>query len=154
MGKLVPGDAAPEFVAEDAQGKTWRLADLRGNKVILYFYPADDTPGCTAQACDFRDAHSELSDLGYIVLGASPQGAGSHESFAAKYRLNFPLLVDEDMSLASAYSATGEFGEFEGIPLTVQRATFVIDEQGTIEQALYGVNARTHVAALKDSLAG
>ncbi len=154
MTRLLAGDAAPEFEAKDAQGKTWRLAELRGAKVILYFYPADDTPGCTAQACDFRDAHSDLSDLGYIILGASPQGAGSHDSFAAKYGLNFPLLVDEDMSLASAYGATGEFGEFEGIPLTVQRATFVIDEQGTIEQALYGVNARTHVAALKDSLAG
>ena len=153
MAKLEAGDDAPEFEAQDADGKTWRLSDLRGKKVILYFYPADDTPGCTREACDFRDSHSDLTDAGYIVLGASPQGAKSHSAFSSKYGLNFPLLVDEDMALAKAYRTTGVFGRFENIPLMVQRSTFVIDADGKIEQALYGVSSRLHVEKLKGSLA-
>jgi thioredoxin-dependent peroxiredoxin len=153
MSKLEAGDDAPEFEAQDADGTIWRLSDLRGKKVILYFYPADDTPGCTREACDFRDSHSDLTDAGYIVLGASPQGAKSHSSFSSKYDLNFPLLVDEDMALAKAYGTAGVFGKFEKIPLMVQRSTFVIDAEGKIEQALYGVSSRSHVEKLKASLA-
>jgi len=153
MAKLEAGDAAPEFEAQDADGKTWRLSDLRGQKVILYFYPADDTPGCTREACDFRDSQSDFTDAGYVVLGASPQGAESHSAFSSKHRLNFPLLVDEDMSLAKAYGTAGVFGKFESIPLMVQRSTFVIDADGRIEQALYGVSSRSHVDELKASLA-
>ena len=153
MAKLEAGDDAPEFEAKDADGKTWRLSDLRGKKIILYFYPADDTPGCTREACDFRDSHSDLADAGYVVLGASPQGAKSHSAFSSKHRLNFPLLVDEDMSLAKAYGTAGVFGKFESIPLMVQRSTFVIDADGKIEQALYGVSSRSHVEELKASLA-
>jgi len=153
MAKLEAGDAAPEFEAQDADGKTWRLSDLRGQKVILYFYPADDTPGCTREACDFRDSQSDFTDAGYVVLGASPQGAESHSAFSSKHRLNFPLLVDEDMSLAKAYGTAGVFGKFESIPLMVQRSTFVIDADGRIEQALYGVSSRSHVEELKASLA-
>ena len=116
MAKLKAGDNAPDFEAQDADGKTWRLSDLRGKKVILYFYPADDTPGCTREACDFRDAQSDFTDAGYIVLGASPQGAGSHSAFASKYRLNFPLLVDEGMGLAKAYGTAGVFGSSRASP--------------------------------------
>jgi len=152
MAKLQAGDEAPDFEAKDADGKTWRLRDLRGKKVILYFYPADDTPGCTREACDFRDSQSQFTEAGYVVLGASPQGAGSHGEFAAKYRLNFPLLVDEDMKLAQSYGTAGIFGKFENIPLMVQRSTFVIDESGKLEQALYGVSSRSHVDELKASL--
>jgi peroxiredoxin Q/BCP len=152
MAKLKAGDDAPDFEAQDADGKTWRLSDLRGKKVILYFYPADDTPGCTREACDFRDAQSDFTGAGYIVLGASPQGADSHSAFASKYRLNFPLLVDEGMGLAKAYGTAGVFGKFESIPLMVQRSTFVIDANGKIEQALYGVSSRSHVEELKTSL--
>jgi thioredoxin-dependent peroxiredoxin len=152
MAKLAAGDDAPDFEAQDAEGKTWRLSDLRGKKVILYFYPADDTPGCTKEACDFRDSQSDFTDAGYVVLGASPQGAKSHAAFSSKYKLNFPLLVDEDMSLAKAFGTAGVFGKFESIPLMVQRSTFVIDEDGKIEQALYGVNARKHVDELKASI--
>ena len=83
MSRLQPGDLAPDFVARDQDGNQWALEKLRGRKVILYFYPADDTPGCTVEACDFRDAHPDLSDAGYVVLGVSPQGADSHRKFVA-----------------------------------------------------------------------
>ena len=152
MGELAPGDVAPEFALKDADGKTWRLGDLRGQKVILFFYPADDTPGCTAEACDFRDARSDLAEAGYVVLGVSPQGAESHAAFSSKFQLNFPLLIDEDMSLAQAYGAAADMGDYKGIPLRVLRSTFVIDEDGVISHALYGVNARSHVAELQAAL--
>lgn len=155
MAKLERGDKAPDFSLEDGEGKTWNLADLRGQKVIVYFYPADDTPGCTAQACDFRDAQSNLADAGYQVLGVSPQGAASHQRFSAKYSLNFPLLVDSDLSMAKAYGVTDDSGaEFEGKKLRVMRSTFVIDEDGTLIEALYGVKARGHVESLLSTVAG
>ena len=152
MSKLQAGMAAPQFELPDAAGNVWRLSELRGRKVILYFYPADDTPGCTAEACDFRDSHQDLEAAGYVVLGVSPQGEDSHQRFARKFNLNFPLLVDEDLNAAKAYGAARANGLFKGIPLSVQRATFVIDEDGKIVQALYGVRAKGHVSHLKDSL--
>ncbi len=152
MKKLDKGMPAPEFQARDAEDRVWRLRDLRGTKVILYFYPADDTPGCTKEACDFRDAHSYFEDANYVVLGVSPQGAKSHRNFASKYGLGFPLLVDEDLALAKAYGVVGDFGTWEDTPLKVTRSTFVIDENGNIEQALYGVRAKSHVEELRQSL--
>ena len=155
MAKLERGDKAPDFSLEDGEGKTWNLADLRGQKVIVYFYPADDTPGCTAQACDFRDAQSDLVTAGYQVLGVSPQGAASHQRFSAKYSLNFPLLVDSDLSMAKAYGVTDDGGaEFEGKKLRVKRSTFVIGEDGTLIEALYGVKARGHVDSLLSTVVG
>ena len=151
---LKQGDRAPNFEMQDATGKSWRLTDLRGKKVVLYFYPADDTPGCTAEACDFRDSQQVFLDENYIVLGVSPQSADSHRAFSEKFSLNFPLLIDEDMSVAAAYGAVREQpGDFEGIPLLVKRSTFVIDESGTIVHALYGFNGRGHVADLRALLA-
>ena len=151
---LKEGDPAPDFEMQDGTGKRWTLADLHGKKVILYFYPADDTPGCTAEACDFRDSQQAFLDENYVVLGVSPQGAESHRAFSEKFSLNFPLLIDEDMSVAGAYGAVREKpGDFEGIPLLVMRSTFVIDESGTIEHALYGLNGRGHVADLRTLLA-
>ena len=150
---LKAGDAAPDFDLEDANGKRWRLADLSGKKVVLFFYPADDTPGCTKEACDFRDTHHEWSGSGYVVLGVSPQNAASHTRFASKFDLNFPLLVDAGLEVAKRYGALREKPEeWEGIKLHVKRSTFVIDENGTIEQALYGVNARGHVDSLRETL--
>src|SRR5918992_663002 len=102
---LEPGQPAPDFEAVDADGTSWQLSNLRGRSVVLYFYPEDDTPGCTAEACDFRDAHSSFVDENYVVLGVSPQGAASHQRFAAKHRLNFPLLVDADLTIAQRYGA-------------------------------------------------
>ena len=152
MAKLQEGDNAPDFELPDQVGRLWKLSQLRGQNVILYFYPADDTPGCTKEACDFRDSQHGLQGAGYTVLGVSPQGADSHQRFSEKYGLNFPLLVDEDLTAARAYGAAGSLGVFNGIPLRVKRSTFVIDEEGKIVQALYGVRARGHVAKLKESL--
>jgi len=143
------GDRAPEFQMLDANGKIWRLSDLRGKKVILYFYPIDDTPGCTVEACDFRDSHDELQEAGFTVLGVSPQGASSKRAFIEKYDLNFPLLIDEGGDVAKAYGVWKHRGEFQGISVDINRSTFVIDEQGKIERALYGVNAPGHVDELK-----
>jgi peroxiredoxin Q/BCP len=150
--ELSRGDAAPEFDLQDASGKRWKLSELRGRRVILYFYPADDTPGCTAQACDFRDALIELQEAGYLVLGVSPQGAESHKAFADKFALNFPLLMDEDHAVAERYGAWGENKYYKNIFLGIKRSTFVIDEQGRIEEAQYGVKAKGHVERLRAAL--
>ena len=152
MSKLEAGMDAPDFELPDGGGNVWKLSELRGKKVILYFYPADDTPGCTAEACDFRDSHQDLEAAGYVVLGVSPQGEDSHQRFAHKYNLNFPLLVDKDLAAAKAYGAARANGLFKGIPLSVQRATFVIDDEGKVVQALYGVRAKGHVGQLKETL--
>ena len=152
MTQLQSGDPAPEFEMSDGEGKVWKLSELKGKRVILYFYPADDTPGCTIQACDFRDSQEDLQMAGYVVLGVSPQGAASHQRFSSKFGLNFPLLVDEDTRVTKAYGAYKDRGEeWDGIPLKVNRSTFVIDEEGRIEQALYGVRAKGHVESLKES---
>lgn len=152
--KLKRGRAAPDFELADHKGKTWRLSDLKGKKVILYFYPADDTPGCTAESCDFRDSYEAFRAANTEVLGVSPQGAESHERFASKYSLNFPLLIDPDLEVAERYGAVAEKpGEFEGIPIKIKRSTFVIDEDGRIQDAIYGVRVKGHVDALKESLA-
>lgn len=149
---LQSGDDAPAFAMKDADGKLWRSEDLKGQKVILYFYPADDTPGCTAESCDFRDSSKDLREAGYAILGVSPQGAESHRRFAEKYSLNFPLLIDENLSAARAFGAHKDLGEYKDIPIRVKRSTFVIDENGKIEHALYGVKAKGHVDALREKL--
>jgi peroxiredoxin Q/BCP len=150
--RLSQGDAAPDFELMEADGKTWRLTDLKGHRVVLYFYPADDTPGCTVQACDFRDSIDEWANAGYVVLGVSPQGADSKRAFIDKYGLNFPLLIDEGAEVTRRYAAFKERGNWDGIPLVVDRSTFVIDEEGVLEQALYGVQARGHRDRLKQLL--
>jgi thioredoxin-dependent peroxiredoxin len=152
MTELRRGDKAPDFTLEDGDGTTWSLADLRGQKVIVYFYPADDTPGCTAQACDFRDAQTDLAQSGYRVFGVSPQGAASHRRFSDKYGLNFPLLVDSDYAMARAYGVAEESAE--GKKPRIKRSTFVIDEDGTLLEARYGVKARGHVESLLSGIAG
>ena len=144
MTKLSQGDAAPTFELQDADGKVWRLTDLKGRRIVLYFYPADDTRGCTVQACEFRDSIDEWVKAGYVVLGVSPQGADSKRAFIDKYGLNFPLLIDEGAEVTRRYGAYKERGDWEGTPLVVERSTFVIDEGGVIEHALYGVQARGH----------
>lgn len=153
MTQLQPGDPAPDFALEDADGKVWRSQDLRGRRVVLYFYPADNTPGCTKESCDFRDSYKLFADANVEVLGVSPQGAESHRRFATKYELNFPLLIDADLELASAFGAVRDKAEdYKGIPLKVKRSTFVIGADGRIEQAIYGVKVAGHVDALKESI--
>lgn len=154
MTRLEAGMPAPDFRLPDENGKLWSLDDLRGRKAIIYFYPADDTPGCTAQACDFRDARDDLEKAGYVILGVSVQGSESHRAFSSKYNLNFPLLVDENREMADAFGVRGDFGDWKGVPLRVKRSTFVIDEDGNIVRAEYGVKARGHVERLMQSLEG
>ena len=152
--QLEQGQPAPDFALDDADGKTWRLSDLKGQKVILYFYPVDDTPGCTTQACDFRDHQNDFARAGYVTLGVSPQGRDSKRKFISKYALNFPLLMDEDGSVARAYGVSAELGEYKGLPIKVKRSTFIIDENGTLAEVQYGVRAKGHVAALLEEVAG
>ena len=149
---LGSGDKAPDFSLEDHTGKTWSLADLRGQKVVLYFYPTDDTPGCTTQACDFRDSWTHFQKAGFAVLGVSPQGRESHEKFTNKYDLNFPLLIDEDHSVAEAYDAWGEKKNYGKTYVGLKRSTFVIDEDGLIVEAQYNVKAKGHVTRLREKL--
>lgn len=152
MERLTEGMTAPDFLLVDAEGATWRLADLRGRRVVLYFYPADDTPGCTVEACDFRDSMSAWQEAGYVVLGVSPQGPDSKRAFARSYALNFPLLIDAEGRAQRAYGAEPDVPLADGIVPLPKRSTFVIDENGVIVAALYGVHAAGHVADLRARL--
>lgn len=131
---LQKGDMAPDFALDSDDGNRVRLADLRGRRVVLYFYPKDDTSGCTKEACGFRDARPQFETQDAVVLGVSPDGVDSHERFRDKYDLNFPLLADSDHSVAEAYGAWGTkklYGrEYEG----VLRSTFLIGPDGRIEK--------------------
>ncbi len=152
MPELEPGMDAPDFELPDPDGKTWRLSDLRGKKVIVYFYPTDDTSGCTMQACDFRDNYQLLKQAGYVLFGISPQGIDSKKAFTDKYGLNFPLLADEGAHVADAYGVWGEVEVFGNKVWKTKRSTFVIDEDGKIAEAQYGVRAKGHVENLKETL--
>jgi peroxiredoxin Q/BCP len=149
---LQPGDRAPEFTLPDADGKEVSLADLRGHKVIVYFYPAASTPGCTKQACDFRDNLASLQSAGYAVLGISPDTAAKQARFRDEEGVNFPLLCDPSREVLDAYGAYGEKQLYGKTVTGVIRSTFVIDEDGTVEQAQYNVKATGHVAKLRKDL--
>jgi thioredoxin-dependent peroxiredoxin len=150
---LKAGDKAPPFALPSNEGRTVRLGDLRGKPVVLYFYPKDDTPGCTKEACSFRDAWSEIQETGAVVLGVSPDDAASHEKFRAKYRLPFPLLSDPDHAVADAYGAWGEKSMYGKKYMGIVRSAFVVDEQGKIAAAFYKISPKDTVpkvtAALK-----
>ncbi|HVF68402.1 MAG TPA: thioredoxin-dependent thiol peroxidase [Pyrinomonadaceae bacterium] len=138
------GEAAPEFEARDAEGNTVRLSDLRGQKVALYFYPKDDTPGCTKEACSLRDGHSELTRRGIKVIGVSTDDEKSHRKFAEKYSLPFTLLADTDHKVADAYGVYGE-KKFMGRTYDgVHRKTFLIDEGGRVRKVFDKVNVEEH----------
>jgi peroxiredoxin Q/BCP len=145
---LKAGDKAPDFKALADAGNTVSLKDLRGKKVILYFYPKDDTPGCTREACDFRDAIGRFAKKDVVVLGVSPDGVESHQKFKAKFDLPFPLLADEDHKIAEAYGAWGEKSMYGRKFLGIIRSTFVIDEQGRIAEAFEKVKVDGHVDQL------
>jgi peroxiredoxin Q/BCP len=136
---LSPGDAAPDFELPADDGSTVRLADLRGKRVVLYFYPKDDTPGCTAQACSLRDAQADFDRVGAIVLGVSPDSVESHAKFRDKYALGFRLLSDRDHSAADAYGAWGEKTNYGKTSMGIIRSAFVIGEDGKIVLAKYNV---------------
>lgn len=130
-----PGDPAPDFSTITDTGKPMSLSDLRGKKVVLYFYPKDDTPGCTRQACGFRDSYEDFDAAGAVVYGVSPDGQESHARFRAKHDLPFPLLVDDDHAIAEAYGVWGEKKMYGRSYMGVIRSHFVIDESGTIIDA-------------------
>ena len=151
--RLSPGDPAPGFTLPDADGKPVTLADYRGRKVVVYFYPAALTTGCTKQACDFRDNLAALNGAGLDVLGISPDKPAKLARFRDAEGLTFPLLSDPDRSVLTAWGAYGEKTMYGKKVLGVIRSTFVVDENGTIEQALYNVKATGHVAKLRRKLA-
>ena len=150
--RLEPGTKAPSFTLEDYTGQQYSLADYAGHKVILYFYPKASTPGCTKEACDFRDNLASLKSLGYVVLGVSPDKPAALEKFTTKESLPFPLLSDADHAVALAYGAWGEKKNYGKVYEGLIRSTFVINEQGIIELAQYNVRATGHVAKLRRDL--
>ena len=150
--KLEAGAPAPTFTLPDADGNQVSLADLRGQKVILYFYPAASTPGCTTEACDFRDSLNSLKTAGYTVLGISKDDAEPLKKFREEQSLNFPLLSDTDLSVHQLYGAYGEKSMYGKTVTGVLRSTFVIDEDGTVALPLYNVKATGHVAGLRKKL--
>lgn len=151
--QLSPGQKAPDFELTDDHGGTVSLSDYRGRSLIVYFYPKAETPGCTTEACDFRDNIASLTASGYDVVGISPDDPEALQGFRENHQLSFPLLSDPDQSVVKAWGAWGE-KTINGQTMTgVLRSTFVINAEGTVELAQYNVAAQGHVAALREELA-
>jgi len=150
--RLEPGTPAPDFSLLDQDGRSVSLADLRGRKVILYFYPAAMTPGCTTQACDFRDSIASLQGAGYTVIGVSRDEPAKLKRFQERDALSFELLSDPDHAVHTRYGVWGEKMNYGKVVEGVIRSTFVIDEQGVITLAQYNVKATGHVARLRKAL--
>jgi len=138
------GTTAPSFKTTDANGEPVNLKDFRGKKVVLYFYPKDDTPGCTKEACSFRDAFSKFKKQGITILGVSPDSEKSHQKFTAKYKLPFTLLADTDHSIADAYGVYGEKKFMGRTYMGIHRTTFLIDEKGKIKKVFEKVKPEDH----------
>lgn len=152
MPRLNPGDTAPAFTLPDADGQNVSLSDYRGRKVLVYFYPAASTPGCTKQACDFRDNLAELNDAGFDVVGVSPDQPAKLAKFRDAEGLAFPLLSDPDRTVLDSYGAYGEKTMYGKTVQGVIRSTFVVDEKGKIAEAMYNVRATGHVDKLRKDL--
>lgn len=142
------GDPAPAFSGTTTDGEHVSLKDFRGRKLVLYFYPRDDTPGCTAQACSLRDHHADIAAKGAAILGVSAQGVASHQRFTEKYRLNFPLLADTERTVAKAYGTAGSglFGVARGMLGMDERVTFIIDGNGIVSHVIDDPDTREHGA--------
>lgn len=152
MQRLSSGDTAPEFTLSDATGKDVHLRDLRGQKVIAYFYPSAGTPGCTKEACDFRDSLASLQSAGYAVVGISPDPPAKLATFIEKESLTFPLLSDADHAVAEAWGAWGEKKNYGRTYEGLIRSTVILDENGVVTDAQYNVRATGHVAKLRRDL--
>ncbi len=150
--RLDVGTLAPDFTLENQSGDKIALSDLKGHKVIVYFYPAAETPGCTKQACDFRDSLNSLKSAGYTVLGISPDAPAKLARFTNKQALNFDVLSDEDNAVATAYGAFGEKKNYGRTYQGIIRSTFVLNEDLTIAHALYNVRATGHVERLRKQI--
>lgn len=144
MSKLKEGMKAPSFEGTDQDGKTVRLSDLAGKKMILYFYPKDNTPGCTAEACNLRDNHSDLIRKGFAVIGVSADSEKSHKGFSDKYSLPFPLIADTSRKILNDYGVFGEKKLYGKSFMGIQRTTFIINESGIIEKIISKVDTKNH----------
>lgn len=148
MTQLTAGMPAPHFEGTDQNGKTLKISSFLGKKVVLYFYPKDDTPGCTAEACSLRDNYQDLLKKGFIVLGVSPDSEKSHLKFAGKYNLPFPLIADPEKKILTAYGAYGEKLMYGKKVTGVIRTTFIIDEKGIIEKVIKKVDTKEHATQI------
>ena len=145
---IAEGQKAPDFELATDEGRKVKLSDFKGRKVILYFYPKDDTPGCTTQACDLRDHLQEIDSRGAVVLGVSPDDVASHKKFKEKFGLNFTLLADADHQVAESYEVWKEKNLYGRKSMGVERTSFIIDEQGNIAKVLPRVKPAAHVGQL------
>jgi thioredoxin-dependent peroxiredoxin len=152
MAMIAEGKKAPEFTLSSSEGGEVRLKDLRGKTVVLYFYPKDDTPGCTREACAFRDSQAALKKKGVVVLGVSGDSLASHEKFKAKYSLNFPLLSDADKAVAKKYGAWGEKVLYGKKTVGMIRSTFVIDGEGVVRKVFPKVKVDGHADAVLEAV--
>lgn len=152
MGKLAAGDAAPDFTLPDQDGNTVSLADFSGRRFVLYFYPRDDTPGCTKEACQFNENLSAFDKASVPVLGVSADTATKHQAFREKYGLHFPLLTDADHAVGEAFGAWGEKTMYGKKTVGVIRSTFLIDADGTVARAWYHVKADGHAAKVLEEV--
>jgi peroxiredoxin Q/BCP len=153
MPRLEAGDRAPAFTLPDQDGKSVTLKDFAGSPLVVYFYPADDTPGCTKEACQFNDNLRAFSRAGVAVVGVSPDGATKHTAFRKKYGLKFPLLSDTDRSVMESYGAWGEKTMYGKKTVGTIRSTFLIDGKGKVTKAWYNVRADGHAAKVLEELA-
>ena len=144
MTKIAEGMPAPLFEGRDQDGNVIKLSNYKGKKIILYFYPKDNTPGCTAEACSLRDNYEELIKKGFVVLGVSPDTEKSHKGFAEKFHLPFPLIADPDKKIMTAFGAYGEKMMYGRKVTGVIRTTFIIDEKGLIEKVIKKVDTKEH----------
>jgi len=149
---VTEGQIAPDFTLPATDGSTVRLLDLRGKKVVLYFYPKDDTPGCTKEACAFRDNLGVLKSMGVVVLGVSPDSVASHQKFAQKYGLPFPLLADEGAQVATTYGVWKEKRQYGRTYMGIERTTFLIDENGIVQRVFPKVKVDGHVEEVIEAI--
>ena len=145
---LEKGNKAPDFTGRDQDGNTISLKDFTGKKLILYFYPEDDTPGCTKEACNLRDNYNQLISKGYAVIGVSADDETSHKNFANKFSLPFPLIADTDRTIINAYEAWGEKNNYGTKYMGILRKTYVIDENGVIEDIIKKVDTENHAGQI------
>jgi peroxiredoxin Q/BCP len=150
---IAEGATAPDFTLKSDRGEEVRLSGLRGKPVVLYFYPQDDTPGCTKEACAFRDRSADLRETGAVVLGVSPDDVASHGKFRDKYSLNFPLLADTDHKVAETYGAWREKNMYGKVSMGIQRSTFLIDAAGTVRKVWKRVSVDGHDESVLKALA-
>jgi peroxiredoxin Q/BCP len=150
---IAEGATAPDFTLKSDRGEEVRLSGLRGKPVVLYFYPQDDTPGCTREACAFRDRSADLRETGAVVLGVSPDDVASHGKFRDKYSLNFPLLADTDHKVAETYGAWREKNMYGKVSMGIQRSTFLIDAAGTVRKVWKRVSVDGHDESVLKALA-